>query len=61
MDKFTKFQEFLEPLETSLEYSSDFSTDWLVCEETENKLNFFHNIPWKAVITTIDKEMKNVE
>ena len=61
MDKFTKFQEFLEPLETSLEYSSDFSTDWLVCEETENKLNFFRHIPWKVVITTIDKEMKNVE
>ena len=58
---YKKFEEFLEPLETSLEYSSDFSTDWLVCEETENKLKFFHHIPWKAVITTIDKEMKNVE
>ena len=61
MDKFIRFQEFLEPLETSLEYSSDFYTDWYTAEITENKISFLHPVFWKAVKDHIDKELVEIK
>jgi hypothetical protein len=61
MNKFTKFQEFLEPLETSLEFSSDFYVYWYTSESTENKISFLHHAFWKAVNDHIDKELVEIK